>query len=1127
MKKRLQKASQLGLMVTLMLLGKQIGLSQALAMVQQMPQNSQAERTPSSSKKLKDALSELKNQYKVEIMFELKTVERYMVQNNTIQANTSIEKNLDRLLSPFGLTYKKVNKTSYLVMEGKKEKGRGDLGTLSSENNQNQKNIESNTANISQSETHSNVVPENEMVLEQTVSGKVIDEKGQGLPGVNIVLKGTNRGVNSDANGNFKIAVPDEKAILVFSFVGYTNKEVLVGNQKTINISLQVDDKTLNEVVVVGYGTVQKKDLTGSVSVLKSADIVATPTSNALESLQGKIAGLDLTRNDGQAGSSLSFTLRGNRSLSASNSPLILVDGVPYSASALEINPSDIKTMVVLKDASSTAIYGTRGANGVILITTNSGASGKTRISFSSYYGVQDNAGLGAIQNGEEYAAFKREAFRTRGITDETAIFNPEELDAIKNRKFVDWRGEILKKGSIQNHEISLSGGSEKTTFNISFGAYGEKGLFKNDQLTRYNGSVGVNHQLFQNVKIGSKIFYTYRDNDVRQDPLNQANKINPYGTPYDADGNIIIYPVAGQSFNITPLADEVPGVYTNNLLEKRIFNTSYLDWEIIKNLTFKTAFGLDIQNSRRGYYYGAQTITRAGNISQSGIESANTLNYTWENTLTYLKTLGKHDFNFLLGNSFLSRSTESFSGTGFNQVSETTTFYDLGSNSAQVAIKSGLVESTLESFFGRVNYQYNSKYLLSASLRADGSSVLAAGHKWGYFPSVALGWRISEESFMKNTSLFTDLKLRASYGISGNSAISPYQTLGGLGKVTYSFGETAAFGYYPKSISNPNLSWETTATTNVGLDFGILNNRISGAINYYQSNTSDLLMQRVLPNTSGYTSVYENVGKTANKGLEIEISTLNLVSKSPQGLKWSTDFTFSTNKEEIVALTGGAERDLGNGWIVGQPTQVFYDYKKIGIWQLGQESEAAKYGQVPGDIRVQDVNNDGKITPDADRMVVGTPRPNFNLGVNNNFSYKNFDLSVFFFAREGQMIRSEASGNYKIDGRENGPKVDYWTPENPTNNHPRPDMNKNQNSSFMSTLYYVDGSFLKIKNISLGYEIPSKISSKWGISKIRVYTTMRNYFTFSKLAPYDPERGGSLAFPMTKQLIFGLNVNF
>ena len=1048
---------------------------------------------------IKKVLNQLERQADVKFVYSPNVIEAS--QKVTISASADkLSRVLESLLSPFHISYEVVG--NHILLR---------------------KSTVENKDNFLISRP---VLP-NDIILEQEISGKVTDEKGEALIGVSVLVKGTNRGTSTDAAGKYKINVPKGASSLVFSYIGYTKQEVEIGSRTSINVVMAADNKNLDEVVVVGYGTVQKKDLTGSVSMLKASDIVATPTSNALESLQGKIAGLDMTRSDGQAGSNLSFTLRGNRSLSASNAPLILVDGVQYSSGSFDLNPSDIKSMVVLKDASSTAIYGTRGANGVILITTNSGVAGKTRIALSSYYGTQDNAGLGAIQNGAEYAAFKREAFRTRGVTAEASIFNPEELDAIKNGKFVDWRGTLLQQGIIQNHEISINGGSEKTTYSLSFGAYGEKGLFKLDQLSRYNGSVGVNHQLFANVKLGAKVFYTYRNNDIRQDPLNQANKINPFGTPYDANGNIILYPVAGQSFNISPLADEVPGAYSNNLLEKRIFSTSFLDWDIIKNLTFKTAFGLDIQNSRRGYYYGPYTITRAGNISQSGIETSNITNYTWENTLTYAKAINKHDFNFLIGNSFLGRSTESFSGTGYNQVSETTTFFDLGANAAQIAIKSGLVESTLESFFGRVNYQYNNKYLLTASLRADGSSVLAAGHKWGYFPSVALGWRLSEEDFLKNNSVISDLKLRASYGISGNSAIAPYQTLGGLGKVTYSFGEVAAFGYYPKNIPNPDLSWEKTATTNIGLDFGILSNRISGAINFYKSNTSDLLMQRAIPNTTGYTSVYENVGKTANTGLEIEVSTINIDQKTKNGLKWSSDITFSSNKEEIVALTNGAERDLGNGWIVGQPTQVYYDYKKIGIWQLGQETEAAKYGQVPGDIRVLDVNNDGKITADADRLVVGTSRPDFTIGFNNNISYKNFDLSIFTMMRQGQIIRNEASGNYKIDGRENGPKVDYWTPENPTNSHPRPDFNKNLNSSYMSTLYYEDGSFLKIKNITLGYELPSELSNKWGISRIRVYTTMRNYFTFSKLAPYDPERGGSLSFPMTKQLIFGVNVSF
>lgn len=956
-----------------------------------------------------------------------------------------------------------------------------------------------------------------------TVTGMVTGEDGAGLPGVTIQVQGTSTGTVAKGDGRYEVAVSGTDAVLVFSYTGYQKQEIAVGGRRQIDVQLQPDMAVLEQLVVIGYGTVKKRDLTGSISQMDAKEITATPANNILESLQGRIAGLDLVESDGQAGSGLSFTLRGNRSLNASNEPLILVDGIPYG-SALELNPADIQSIEVLKDASATAIYGTRGSNGVILVTTKKGQSGRVQVSLSTYYGSQSNAGLAKIQTGDEYAAFKREAFKTQGITDDAAIFNPDELAAINSRQYVDWMREVIKDGSVQNHELSITGGSEKTTFSLSAGVYDEQGLFKNDDLRRYNGSVGIGYSLLSNLKIGTKLFYTFRDNNRRQDPLNQANKINPFGTPYDAQGNIIAYPVAGQSFNISPLVDEVPGAYVNNLQGNRVFNSTYLEWGIVKDLTFRSNFGFDFQNDRAGYYFGAKTIKRAGNGSQSGIEGYRGTGLTWENTLTYSKDMGDNNFNLLVGNSLIHNSSETFSAFGTNQVSETTTFYDLGSNSSELAIKSGLVESALSSVFGRLNYKLLDRYLLTASVRADGSSVFADGKKWGYFPAVALGWRLSSEGFMSDATVFSNLMLRASWGISGNSAIKPYQTLGGLGRSIYSFGETAAYGYFPKDVSNPDLTWEKTATTNLGLDFGLMKDRVYGSINVYQSNTSDLLLQRLLPGTSGYSSVIQNIGKTRNKGFEVELTSVNVRSNS---FKWTSDLTFSLNREEIVQLTGGADRDLGNGWIVGQPTQVFYDYNKIGIWQLGEEEQAAKYGQLPGDIKVQDVNNDGKITADADRVVVGTIRPDFSYGLNNTITFLNFDLSAFLYGRKGQTISSEASGNYKIDGRENGPLVDYWTPTNPTNDHPRPDKNKNQNSSYMSTLYYVNGSFLKIKNITLGYTLPASVNKGMHISNLRVYTTMRNYFTFSKMSPYDPERGGSLAFPMTKQWIFGLNANF
>ncbi len=616
-----------------------------------------------------------------------------------------------------------------------------------------------------------------------TVTGTATSDDGATLPGVSIKVKGTTTGTVTKGDGTYMVNVPDNAAVLIFSYTGFQQQEIPVAGRSVINLQMNADVALLDQVVVIGYGTIKKRDLTGSISSMSAKEIKETPANNILETLQGRIAGLDLVESDGQAGSSLNFTLRGNRSLNASNAPLILVDGIPYGSS-LELNPSDIESVEVLKDASSTAIYGTRGANGVILVTTKKGKSGRVQVSLNTYYGNQSNAGLAEIQTGAQYAAFKREAFRTQGITDDAAIFNPEELAAINSRQYVDWMREVVQDGSVQNHEINISGGTEKTTISFSAGVYDEQGIFANDELRRYNGSLGIGYRLLNNLKVGSKFFYTFRDNNRRQDPLNQANKINPFGTPYDANGEIILYPVAGQSFNITPLADEVEGAYVNNLRGNRIFNASYLEWDIVKNLQFRSSFGFDIQSDRAGYYFGKYTIKQAGNISQSGIETFRSSGLTWENTLNYTKERGQHSFNVLLGNSLIQNAAESFSGFGKNQVSETTTYNDLGANASEISIASGLVESALSSVFGRVNYKLMDRYLLTASVRADGSSVFADGHKWGYFPSVALGWRLSNESFLADNSLISNLMLRASWGISGNSAIQSLSNPGRPGSL-------------------------------------------------------------------------------------------------------------------------------------------------------------------------------------------------------------------------------------------------------------------------------------------------------------------------------------------------------
>ena len=978
----------------------------------------------------------------------------------------------------------------------------------------------------------------------RSITGVVKDGVGDPVIGGSVMVKGTSLGAITDIEGKYTIQVSSESVVLVFSYLGFITEEMMVGNRREIDVVLREAINELEELIVIGYGVQKKRDLTGSVSSLKTNDITAIPTSNALEAMQGKVAGLDMNKNSGEVGGGLNFTLRGTRSLNASNAPLILVDGISYGSS-LDINPSDIESIEVLKDASSTAIYGTRGANGVILITTKKGKSGRTKVSLNAYMGVTQVVGQPDIMNGKEYVALKREAYRTAGITEDARIFAPMELEYIDKGYYTNWGDLLLHKGAAQNYELNVSGGNDKSSVSFSFGYMSEKGLFKNEGQDRINFRLSADHSIANNLKVGATVLYTYKENDKRRDPLNMAYKIVPVSRPYDDEGNFILYPAPGYTSQLNPLSDEQSGMYVNNVQTKRMFASGYLDWKINRALFFKTTFGADMVDVRRGWYYGKNSIDGGGSKSQSGVEvgnyivsdvtsnpgQGNSVNYTWENVLNFVKNFGAHDIQALVGTSTIYNRNEAYGAMGKNQVSFHNEFYDLASNSEEYAIGSNLSESKLASFFGRINYKFTERYLFSLSLRADGSSTLAEGNKWGYFPSAALGWRLKEESFLEDRYWLQDLKLRLSWGQSGNSAISPYQTQGNLGQSTYGFGESPAYGYFPHDLANKNLSWETTTTSNIGLDFGFIGGRIAGSIDAYIAYTNDLLMERIVNPSSGFLSAMDNVGKTRNAGIELTVRTINTSNRSP--FQWNTDLTLSHNKEEIVELANGVSQDELNGWFVGKPIKVWYDYNKTGIWQLGQEEEAAKNGQKPGDIRVKTANADGKVTS-SDRQIVGTPRPKLSFGLNNRFELKGLELSVFIYGKLGQIISTEAIGNYKPDGLENGLLVDYWTPENPTNAYPRPNKDKNAKStSYYSTLSYIDGSFWKIRDITFAYTLPSSLTQKAKISSVRFYATMKNYFTFcnSRLKPFDPERNvngsTSVSFPMNKEVVLGINFNF
>lgn len=959
------------------------------------------------------------------------------------------------------------------------------------------------------------------------ITGKVTGDNGEELPGVSILLKGTTTGATSDVNGLYKLTIPAGSATLVFSYVGYVSQEIQVNNRSIIDVKLLVDTKALEEVVVVGYGTMKKSDVTGAITSVKAKDITAIPTTNALRSLQGKVSGIDITQSSGQPGADINIVLRGNRSLKADNKPLVLVDGIPYGA-FIDINPTDIASIEVLKDVASTAIYGTRGANGVIIITTKKGTAGKSSLSFNSYVSMNKKALYPRMMNGEEYAQQKREAYRTTNgdvYRKDEDIFQVTELQYLKDKQFEDWQSYIFHSGLMQNYEINMTGGSEKTTFATSFGYQKDKGLLLNDVYRRLNGKVSVDHKFNNRIRVGVSAIYSHKNQDKRDNPLNMANKILPIAKAFNDDGSLILNPAPGYSAQFTPLADEQPGVFVNNIVEKRLFSSAYLDVKITNDLFFKSTIGLDFRDFRNGYYKGYNTVANAGRNSVSGVKLENNFNYTWENTLNYNKTMGNHQIQGLLGTSSLGTKFEEYTASGNNQASPITSFHDLNSNTISKALGSKLRETKIASFFGRVNYKLSNKYIFQASLRTDGSSVLAAGNKWGYFPSVSGAWRVIEEPFLSDSKVVNDLKLRVSWGKSGNAAIDPYATKGGLGLSAYAFGTSAAFGYWPSIIPNPNLTWETTGTWNAGLDFGLLGNKISGTIDVYRSRTKDLLLPSLLPTHTGYGEILENIGQVENKGIELAITSQNINVKS---FNWSTDWTFTVNREKIIALNSGVTRNEASSWFVGEPTKVFYNYKKIGIWQLGEEEAALKFGSnKPGDVKVADMNGNGVVDP-GDRTTFSQV-PKFSFGVNNHFEYKNIDLSVFVYGRIGHYINYEYNNSaYKPSALENSSNVDYWTPENPTNGFPRPNSSySTTNYLYQSTLGYVKGSFVKIRDVSLGYNIPSSLVKKIGVGRVRIYGTLQNYFTFSKIKDYDPERGGDLSFPLVKQMIFGVNIDF
>ena len=998
---------------------------------------------------------------------------------------------------------------------------------------------------------------------QKTVTGTVKDATGEPMIGVSVIVDGTSIGGVTDFDGNFTIQKVPNNGVLKFSYVGFKDQKVSVAGKNSVSITLQEDAMGLDEVVVVGYGTMKKKDLTGAVASIKPADIAQVAAPDAMQAMQAKVPGLDLLSGDGQAGSSVSITLRGNRSITASNSPLIIVDGVEYSGS-LDIPASDIESMDILKDAASTAIYGTKGANGVVIITTKRGQAGKTRVNFSAYLSfksptsaVKSMYGGTEVQRWVDRANYQADLesgnwgesnLPLTEVFGSTTIAGNDKykvVDLINNGDYTDWYDTILENSTSQNYEASVSGGNEKTNFSLSLAAMYDKGLLKHDQMDRYNGRLNIDHIINQYFKVGGSMAFTYRSHDARNASVfNAARKMTSITQAYKEDGSINETPNVWYTAHVNPLMDEGDN-FKSHIESTRYLGSAYLQITPMKGLAMKSQLSVDRRNRRIGQYNDYQSAGRYQSPSttyMSNAWDAWTI-LTWQNTINYNLTLNeKHDLGFLLGHEMRQTVSEGlgYNGTAGKEHYYNQAFYDVTKISADQTPSSNYTKQSMLSYFGRVNYSFMDRYLLSASLRADGSSVLAEGKKWGYFPSVSAGWRITEESFMEGTKSWLDnLKLRVAWGISGNAAVSPYQTLATVSATTPGSSDS----FIPMSMSNTDLSWETTSSVNIGLDFGIIGGRINGTVDYYITNTKDLLYYKSAPASSVFTSVLSNIGESKGHGLEIGLNALAVKTKD---FTWDINASYTHQHDEIVKLADNLERNIDGttGLIVGEALSAYYDYETNGCWGVGEYDQYVagykangieftaplnNYG-TPGTLKIVDQNGDGKISEDD--KIVYKRTPDHIIGLTNTFSYKGFALSVQCMARLGGYFAFDKNNALGLnDGDANWAEVDYWTPTNTGAKFPSPGTNgtgySNLYTTYMTSLLYEKNDFFKIKDITLSYNVNPKWLKPIYMSSAKIYCSMKNYFTFSSVDDYDPERGGSIYWPLAKQVVVGVNLSF
>lgn len=964
------------------------------------------------------------------------------------------------------------------------------------------------------------------------VKGKVTDDKGVGLIGVSVLVKGTAKGTSTDVDGNYIIEA-SSTATLLFSYIGFDAQEVKVNPSGIINVKM-AGDKMLDQVVVIGYGTAKKKDLTGGLAVVGKEQLSMVSTPNLMDRLVGQVAGFSITTGNAAPGQDQNLLIRGENSISANNSPLIVLDGIPYSGSLVDLDPNNIENMTVLKDASAVAIYGSRGSNGVILIQTKRGVFGKARVDYRGQLGVAEPMQQIDVMGPNEYIRFQQDIGRLRqGYTG--SLLDPVAGDIIsvtERRNYVNgitnnWQDYIFRRAVTMDHQLSISGGTESTKYMASLAALDQDGVVYNSRLSRLNMSTNIDQTFNKWLTIGVGLQYTQRSDGGITPNIEHAIKQSPYGSYKDETGNYVPEPmeyslIVNPMRNVNAIQDKI---------NRNFFLSGYANILLpVKGLSLRSNFGYNYRSGFNGTYYGRDTFDgreQAGLVGgKASISNSNYTDYTWENLLKYEREFGDHriDFTGLFSLQKTQNVSSSQSGEGF--VTDDTEYFMMNTASRNVIVNSGIVENSMLSYMGRINYGYKGKYLLTLTSRTDGASVFAINNKFAFFPVAAAAWHIGQENFIKDNLKWVDmLKLRASYGANGNQAIREYQSLDRLySNVKYIWGDdgTAVNTVYLASdgVGNPNLKWETTYSANIGLDFQLFKNRLSGTIDAYSARTKNLLMVRTVPIMNGYSRIWDNVGETQNKGVELTLNTINLDGKD---FKWSSTAVFSLNRDKIVELRGDGIDDIGNNWYIGKPLRVFFDYNMIGIWQTG-ENYSVQPGGAPGAAKLEDVNGDGVITA-SDRKIIGSKNPRYTASFANRFSYKNFYASalvtgVFGVWRQDHMANMGA-WTFGITNYVHG--ANYWTPENPDATIVSP--------GYLNTAghdYYKKVNYVQVKNITFGYRIPPNITKKIGVGGVDLNASVNNLHTFSNIRQVlNYDNTWMASYPTARSYMFGLNVNF